>query len=446
MGGETMTTGANERPDSAITSFRQQASVFSVLNMFVIAALLFLHVLLTPYWGRLVPLLLTALGIGFFFHAVVFMWIQARPAQITRPLVVTLTCSSIAVNSLLTFVAATTNHEDSQYFALMIIPILEAAFRLSLLGTAVVVAIADILNFYWVWEYYRIHPGQQFNEYIEAGTVSIIFTIVGVIVWLLVRRLKQRELSLAHNAEELAKARKHLLEEEKLAAVGRLSSAIAHEIRNPVAMISSSLSMADENGVSEAGRKEMLDIASKEAKRLEKLTGDFLEYARPQPLEAADNSAADTLFYVASACKAYASEARVRLDVDVPQDLNVRMDAGKIQQALLNLVKNAIEASEPGQTVSLRGVLTDQGTLWLEVHNPGPAISKEGLRQIFEPFFTTKQQGTGLGLAIARNIARAHGGDLFLRVNEPGRVCFTLELPAQIQRKELIGERTWVGS
>ena len=113
----------------------------------------------------------------------------------------------------------------------------------------------------------------------------MIYTLVGVIVWLLVNRLKQNELRLARNAEELARTRKHLLEEEKLAAVGRLSSAIAHEIRNPVAMISSSLSVADENGVNEAGRKEMLDIANKEAQRLERLTGDFLEYARPQLLE-----------------------------------------------------------------------------------------------------------------------------------------------------------------
>src|SRR3974377_1202299 len=188
-----MITGVNEPPDSAITSFRQQASVFSILNLFVIAALLFLHVLLTPYWGRLSPLLLAALGAGFFFHAVVFMWIQARPAQITQPLVVTLTFDSISVNSVLIFVAAATNHEDSQYFALMIIPILEAAFRLSLFATAIVVAVADALNFYWVWEYYRIHPGQQFNEYIEAGTVSIIFTLVAVILWLLVRRLHQND-------------------------------------------------------------------------------------------------------------------------------------------------------------------------------------------------------------------------------------------------------------
>jgi signal transduction histidine kinase len=113
---------------------------------------------------------------------------------------------------------------------------------------------------------------------------------------------------------------------------------------------------------------------------------------------------------------------------------------------LLNLVKNAIEASEAGQTVTLRGILTGRGTAWLEVHNGGPAIPSQSLRQIFEPFFTTKRQGTGLGLAIARNIARAHGGDLFLRVNEAGSVCFTLELPGPVPPQELSQEKTWAGS
>ena len=171
-----MRTSLNEPPDTAIASFRQQASIFSLLNLFVIGALLLVHVLLAPYWGRLSPPLLVALGLGFLFHAVIFMWIQARPATITRSLVVSLTVSSIAVNSILTFVAAATNHDYSQYFALMIIPILEAAFRFSLFATTIVVAVADGLNFYWVWEYYRIHPSQQFNEYIEAGTVSMIYT------------------------------------------------------------------------------------------------------------------------------------------------------------------------------------------------------------------------------------------------------------------------------
>jgi len=425
-----MTFTVDEPFETAITSFRQQTSIFSIVNLFVIAGLLLLQVLLTPYWGRLSLVLFVALGFGFLFHTAVFIWIQARPNTITAKMILYLTVASIAVNSKLTLIAAATNHEDSQYFALMIIPILEAAFRFSLLATMVVVAIADALSFFWVWEYYRVHPSQQFNEYIEAGTVTVIYTLVGIIVWLLVNRLKQKEIHMARNLEELRQTRKQLSEEEKLAAVGRLSSAIAHEIRNPVAMISSSLDMANESGATETERKEMFGIAAKEAKRLEKLTGDFLEYAKPQVLEKANSSASDTLLYVASACKAYALETGVVVKVEVQPDLTISMDAGRVQQALLNLLKNAIEASQAEQSITLRGILTDKGGIWLEVHNVGPPIPKEALKQIFEPFFTTKRHGTGLGLAIARNIARAHGGDLFLRVNEPGRVCFTLELPA----------------
>jgi signal transduction histidine kinase len=416
--------------DSTNSSFRQQGSIFSVLNLLVIATLLLAHVLLATYWGRLSPILLVALGSGFLFHALVLIWIQARTNRLTLRLITLLTIASISVNTVLTLVAAASNHEDSQYFALMIVPILEGAFRFPIVGTLVVVGVADFLNFFWVWQYYRLHPSRGVNEYFEAGTVSLIYTLVGIIVWLLVHRLRQQEARLAFNLRELSRTRERLLEEEKLAAVGRLSSAIAHEIRNPVAMISSSLGMTSRGGLDTHQRQEMFQIAAKEALRLEKLTGDFLTYARPQPLARCGTSAADTLYYVASACKAFASERRIALDVQIARELNVFMDSAKIQQALLNLVKNAIEASPLGQSVTLRG-LESGGRIHFDVQNAGAVISDKALRHIFEPFFTTKPGGTGLGLAIARNIARAHGGDLVLTSNEPGRVCFSLELPLQ---------------
>lgn len=435
------------RLESTITSFRQQATIFGILNLFVIATLLLAHVLLAPYWGRLSPMLFVVLGAGFLFHSGVLTWIQARPpTTVSAKMVLFVTIASIGVNSVMTLVAAATNHERSQYFALMIVPVLEAAFRFSRAGTVLVVAIADLLTVFWIWEYYKLHPSRDFNEYLEAGTVCLIYTVVGIIVWLLVRHLLENEVRLARNIEELNLTRQRLLEEEKLAAIGRLSNSIAHEIRNPVAMISSSLNMATSNGLGESERQEMFEIAAKEAARLEKLTGEFLAYARPQPVNKAVSSASDTLLYVASACKAFASEKEVNLEVEVAPSLNVNMDAAKVQQALLNLVKNAVEASQPRQSVTLHGLLSKNRTIWFEVHNVGPAISKETLKQIFEPFFTTKQGGAGLGLAIARNIARAHGGDLFLRVNEPGRVCFTLELPATLTAGENVGEKKWVAS
>ena len=427
-------------------SFRQQASIFSFLNLFVIAALPLLHVLLTSYLGSLPPVLFVALGLGFLFHVTVFIWIQTRSDAVADRVVLYLTLSSIAVNSAITLVAATTSNQDSQYFALMIIPILEAAFRFSFPATLAVVVLADSLNFYWVWMTYRVSLSPQFNEYVEAGTVSLIYTLVGIIVWLLVNRLKQKEVRLAYNMEELERTRKQLSEEEKLAAVGRLSSAIAHEIRNPVAMISSSLAMAFENGLTEEGRNEMFDIAAKEARRLENLTGDFLEYARPQVVEKTKNSASDSLLYVAGACKAYASEMRVCVTVEAPPDLTVSMDAGKVHQALLNLVKNAIEASPAEQMVTLRALRTNEKTVWLEVENAGTLIPEQALNQIFEPFFTTKRGGTGLGLAIARSIARGHGGELLLRLNEPGRVCFSLQLPTTQKAQERPQERIWAAS
>lgn len=434
------------RLESTITSFRQQATIFSILNLFVIGTLLLAHVLLVPYLGRLSPTLFLALSAGFLFHASVLTWIQARPGTISTKMVLMVTVASISANGIMTFAAAATSHEASQYFALMIVPVLEAAFRFSFAGTLIVVAIADLLNIFWVWEYYRVHPTKEFGEYLEVGTVCLIYTVVGIIVWLMVRHLRENEARLAHNVEELNLTRQRLLEEEKLAAIGRLSNSIAHEIRNPVAMISSSLSMATSNGLGESERQEMFEIAAKEAARLEKLTGEFLAYARPQPINKALSSASDTLLYVASACKAFASEKEVNLEVEVAPGLNVNMDATKVQQALLNLVKNAVEASQPQQSVTLHGLLSKNRTIWFEVHNVGPAISKETLKQIFEPFFTTKQGGAGLGLAIARNIARAHGGDLFLRVNEPGRVCFTLELPATFAAGENLGEKKWAAS
>jgi signal transduction histidine kinase len=432
------------RLESTTTLFRQQTNVFSILNLFVIASLLLAHVLLAPYWGRLSPALFVALGIAFLFHASVLTWIQSQSGSFSPRMVLVVTVASISVNCALTFVAAATNHDRSQYFALMIVPVLEAAFRFSFAGTILVIAIADFLNVFWVWEYYRFHPSTEVSEYLEAGAVCLIYTVVGIVVWWLVKHLQENEGRLARNIEELNRTRQRLLEEEKLAAVGRLSNAIAHEIRNPVAMISSSLSMATSNGLSEPERQEMFEIAAKEATRLEKLTGEFLAYARPQPINKAMSSASDTLLYVASACKAFASEKEVSLEVEVAPDLNVSMDATKVQQALLNLVKNAIEASPPHHSVTLHGLVSNDRTIWFEAHNAGPAISPDVLKQIFEPFFTTKQGGAGLGLAIARNIARAHGGDLFLRVNEPGRVCFTLELPAGLATGE--GEKKWAAS
>ena len=139
-----------------------------------------------------------------------------------------------------------------------------------------VVATSTILEFFWVWSYFRLHPPPDINEYVEAGTISLIYAIVGILVWKLVNHLRSKQADLAASVLALETARERLLIEEKLAAVGRFSSAIAHEIRNPVAMISSALATALNTNLGSGEREQMFEIAAKEASRLEKLTGDFL--------------------------------------------------------------------------------------------------------------------------------------------------------------------------
>jgi signal transduction histidine kinase len=424
---------------------RQPDTVFSVLNMVVIATLLAANVFFARFWGPVSSYLFTVLSLGFLSHAALLVWLQTHKRSLTVSDLKKLTWISISLTSLLTIAVSTTNRYDSPYYILMMIPVLQAAFRFSLPATIAVILVADLLNFFWIWQYFRLGARVEFDEYLEAGAISLLYTLTGLVVWLLVNRLRYKELTLANKLEELDRTRHLLSEEEKLAAIGRLSSAISHEIRNPVAVISSSLQMARAANLDASQRDEMFQIAANEASRLEQLTSEFLNYALPHPPLKSQALVSEILGYLASSCRAYGTSKGLKLEVSAPEELMADTDLRQIQQALLNLVRNSIDASSQGQTVFIRGRSTDSGDILLEVENSGPPIPEESLPRLFEPFYTTKPAGSGLGLAISRNICRAHGGDLKLTQNRTGRVCFTIQLPRN--SAEPIREETkWVAS
>ncbi len=419
-------------PDSSLlgsdlAAFKRQESIFVILNLVVLAGLLILHAFFASYWGAPTRLQIAILVSGFALRAIELVWLRGlKKTPAPTPLVL-LTWASILLNlTLAVLLARLTDHEDSPYFVLTVIPILEAAFRFHLVTVLGVVSVASFYNVIWVWEFFQRHPPMDVGEYFETGITGSIFLIVGVLVWRLVNDLRDQEKRLAQNLAELDHAREKLLQEEKLAAVGRLSSAIAHEIRNPVAMISSSIATAKR--LSGPEREEMFDIASDEAARLVTLTTEFLAYARPRPPKLMPTSVADAVAYVADAARAHASEKGVHFEVETLPTLTAQMDSGQVHQALLNLIINAVDASPAGSTVFLRSHAHDH-RVSIDVENSGQPIPHEEVVRIFEPFFTTKPQGSGLGLPIARNIARAHGGDLVVEVNGPERVRFSLTLP-----------------
>ena len=418
------TIGAGDFAAEDHDSFRRQEFVFAALNLLLIGALLALQVVSRFVRGRPAASVIIVLAAGFMIQAVYLTWLRTRNATISQGIRRFLTYWSLGFNSILALVLTSlTIRGDTAYYALMLLPILEAAFRLGLGVTIAVIALADFITFMGAY-------GMKFGEYIEAGALAVIYSVMGLLVWLLVNNLRTREAKFVRNLEELERTRQQLLSEEKLAAVGRLSRAIAHEIRNPVAMISSSLATAARPGHDQTEREEMFSIAAKEAERLERLTTDFLVYARPRPVQIARVNLADTLNYVATVARAHAANEGVTIDVAVDSNLEGEFDANQMYQALLNLVLNAIDACDRGDLVKLNAQMNGNGTIRIDVVDPAGPIPAEMVARIFEPLFTTKQGGNGLGLAIARNIARAHGSDILLRINEPQRVCFSLEIPA----------------
>ena len=247
-------------------------------------------------------------------------------------------------------------------------------------------------------------------------------------------QLRSKQTDLTNSLVELDQAEKErlLIEEDSPQSAGS-PTAIAHEIRNPVAMISSALTTAFNPGrLESAERQEMFEIAAKEASRLEKLTTDFLAYARPRSPSKERGDVGDSIGYIADICRPRAAATAVAIRAEAPDGLWAEIDGGQIQQALLNLAMNAIEASPSGAMVVLRGA-RDNGRIRIEVENSHCPIPAHAFQCIFEPFFTTKPSGTGLGLAIAHSIVLGHGGELVLSRNEPGLVQFSIILPAYTQ-------------
>ncbi len=422
MGSATPEFAADEH-----ASFRRQEFVFAALNLFLIGALLALQSISWLVRRRPATSVVIVLAVGFVIQTAHLIWLRRSNAPVARPTRRILTYWSLGFNSILALVLTSlTIRGDTAYYALMLLPILEASFRLGLGATIAVIVLADVISFMGAF-------GLKFGEYIEAGAMSVIYSVMGVLVWMLVNNLRAREAASIRNLEELDQTRKQLLSEEKFAAIGRLSRAIAHEIRNPVAMISSSLATATRPGQDEAEREEMFAIAAKEAARLERLTTDFLTYARPRVVQITRASLADTLHYVATVARAHAGDKGVTIDVAADVKLESDFDAAQMHQALLNLVLNAIDACTQGDSVHLHAQLNSKGAVRIDVIDPAGPIPSEVAANLFEPLFTTKPGGNGLGLAIARNIARAHGGDIMLKINEARQVCFSIEIPLHTQ-------------
>ena len=221
-----------------------------------------------------------------------------------------------------------------------------------------------------------------------------------------------------HEVSELEKTQKEFARLRRLAEIGQMTAAIAHEIKNPLTGISSAAQMlCSYDGIS----KEFGQMIKEDAEKLNDLCNSFLDFARPLSIREEPLELKECFEKIVRHHKPYANQSGVLLKV-TGDSVQMTGDPNRIDQIAHNLVLNAIQACQPGDEVTI--CTHDQG---FRITDTGQGMTEEQLNKLFTPFFTTKPNGTGLGLSNVRKIIDAHGGEIRVKSETGHGTTFEIE-------------------
>lgn len=228
-----------------------------------------------------------------------------------------------------------------------------------------------------------------------------------------------------------------MLQAEHLATMGELAAGVAHEIRNPLAGIAGAIEIIGNDVPLDHPDREILDDLRQEVRRIEKVLNDLLAYARPKAPQFGMADLKETVARTLQFARQQIGSKNVEFSIQIPSPLpRFRMDPEQLQQVLLNLVLNGIQALDQEGKITIQAkVLSGSGTpnrpnyIEVSVSDTGAGVPRDLMEKIFRPFYTTKRGGTGLGLSLCRRIISQHGGTLTAEseVNKGSR--FIIRLP-----------------
>jgi two-component system sensor histidine kinase HydH len=267
--------------------------------------------------------------------------------------------------------------------------------------------------------------------------LAVTYAVLGYVIGRLLQeraRARRDALTIERQLRALERAQRELVQQEKLAALGRVAAGVAHEVRNPLGVIRASAAMVQESFAPQDDAHRACQFICEEIDRLNALITALLSFSRPTELRRHTVSLETVVEHALRLAGDDLRKRRIAVACEAAPDVPpLSADPDLVSQLIYDLVSNASEAVGFDGSIAVRTARSPAGVS-VEVADSGAGVDPEFADQLFEPFFTTKPTGTGLGLPMAERIAHAHGGKLAFvpgrGLGQAGRgACFRLELP-----------------
>jgi two-component system sensor histidine kinase HydH len=338
----------------------------------------------------------------------------------------------------------TRGNDESPYWIVYFLPIIIAASNLSLKATLTTCFAALLLFISHLPPRMYLGHEERVKEFPELFGFGVMFFMVGVLVHTfahqyrrqldlkqqLNEKLLENQQNLKDSLERLEVAESSLRTRERLASLGEMSAGIAHEIRNPLGIISSSAQLL-ENEVANMDARQLLDIIQEESARLNSLITDFLIFGRQLEPQRQSCDVVTLVTHNLEHLRRTAEQKEVTLHFENQCECcDVFVDPDMMQQVLFNLILNALDATSAGGDIVVTVQKADEQVEIL-VQDNGCGIKPSDMGKVFDPFFTTKSHGTGLGLANTYKILESHEGTLTVESMLGKGSTFKASLPAE---------------
>jgi signal transduction histidine kinase len=248
------------------------------------------------------------------------------------------------------------------------------------------------------------------------------------------QHLRNQQETIRQKTEQRIRTLEQLRHADRLKTVGQLAAGLAHEVGTPLNVISGRASMIMDDPEFPAQRtRDNAETIKREAQRISAIIQKLLDFARRTPVTRSRADLKQVIRHAAELIGPLARTRDVRIESALPDEpAMARFDFNQMQQVLMNLIDNAVDASPQGGTVRVILTAGEQGGWAIAISDEGPGIEADDQTRVFEPFFTTKDvgSGTGLGLSIAHGIVQEHGGEISFASRQRHGTTFTVQLPA----------------